>query len=146
MKNLSAKGFTLMELMIVVLVIAVLAAFAYPSYVQYVRKAKRGEAQQLMLNWSINQEIWRSNNPTYAQEDPDQTGIGILPPSHDDYVFTVYQNADNTDAVPSAGEYMIDATAISTRDQVNDKSKDGTDCSPLTLNQSGVKGPAVCWD
>ncbi len=56
------KGFTIIELMIVVMIVAILLAIAYPSYVQYVRKANRGEAQQLLMNWSINQEIWRSNN------------------------------------------------------------------------------------
>ncbi len=58
------KGFTIIELMIVLIIVAILVALAYPSYIQYVRKAKRGEAQQLLLNWSINQEIWRSNNPS----------------------------------------------------------------------------------
>ena len=69
MKTLQRKrilGFTIIELMIVVMIVAILLAIAYPSYVQYVRKAKRGDAQQLLMNWSINQEIWRSNNTTYA--------------------------------------------------------------------------------
>ena len=60
------SGFTIIELMIVIGIVALLVALAYPSYAQYVRKARRGEAQQLLLNWSINQEIWRSNNTEYA--------------------------------------------------------------------------------
>ncbi len=65
MKTLRAKrnrGFTIIELMIVLVIVAILLALAYPSYIKYVRKANRGEAQQLLMNWSINQEIWRSNN------------------------------------------------------------------------------------
>lgn len=58
------SGFSIMELMIVIVIVAILVSLAYPSYIQYIRKAKRGEAQQLLMNWSINQEIWRSNNTT----------------------------------------------------------------------------------
>jgi len=60
MKTLDAKGkkgFTIIELMIVLVIVAILLAIAYPSYIKYVRKANRGDAQQLLMNWSINQEI-----------------------------------------------------------------------------------------
>ena len=59
MKTFGKKrsGFTIIELMIVILIVAVLVALAYPSYIQYVRKAKRGEAQQLLLNRSVEHEI-----------------------------------------------------------------------------------------
>ena len=72
------SGFTLIELMIVVVIIALLLALAYPSYVDYTRKARRGEAQQLLMNWAINQEIWRSNNTAYTT---------TLVPSHDGFGF-----------------------------------------------------------
>jgi type IV pilus assembly protein PilE len=72
------SGFTVIELMIVIMIVSILVALAYPSYIQYVRKAKRGEAQQLLLNWAINQEIWRSNNIAYTD---------TLVPAHDDYTF-----------------------------------------------------------
>ena len=125
------SGFTVIELMIVVLIVAVLTALAYPSYTQYVRKSKRGEAQQLLMNWSINQEIWRSNNTTYAS-----TG-DLAVPINGNYVFT-------TNGTPDATTYTLQAAAQS--DQLNDKSRDGTACSPLTLIQSGVKSPPACWD
>lgn len=122
-------GFTIIELMIVLVIVAILLALAYPSYIQYVRKAKRGEAQQLLLNWSINQEIFRSNNPQYADTDE------LPAPTHDHYSFTLSDR--------SATAYTLTATGED--DQVNDKAKDGTTCT-LTLNQNGVKGPAACWD
>lgn len=132
-----AFGFTIVELMIVVMLVAILLAIAYPSYIQYVRKAKRGEAQQLLMNWAINQEIWRSNNPAYA-------GNGdIPPPTHDDYTFSV---------TASATAYTLTAAAKSGNDQLNDKARDGTACSTLNMNSAGVKysggDPSilVCWD
>ena len=125
------SGFTVMELMIVVVIVAILTALAYPSYIQYVRKAKRGEAQQLLMNWSINQEIWRSNNTAYATVDQ-------LPvPINDHYDFDL-------SVAPTATTYTLQAVAQD--DQVNDVSRDGTACATLTLNQSGLKNPTVCWD
>jgi type IV pilus assembly protein PilE len=133
------SGFSMMELMIVIVIVAILVALAYPSYIQYVRKSKRGEAQQLLMNWSINQEIWRSNNPLYAS-----TG-NIAAPTHDHYDF-------NTVGTPTAIAYVLVAAAKSGDDQLNDKARDGTACSTLNLDDTGKKYSAgddtitVCWD
>ena len=121
------SGFTIIELMIVIVIVAILVALAYPSYINYVRKAKRGEGQQLLLNWSINQEIWRSNNTLYT---------ATLVPIHDDYTFS----ASNV----SATTYTLQAVAQN--DQVNDKARGGTSCATITLNQAGAKTDPACWD
>ena len=133
MKTLQRKrilGFTIIELMIVLMIVAILLALAYPSYTQYARKAKRGEAQQLLMNWAINQEIWRSNHTTYAAEGD------LAAPTNDHYVLS-------TDGTPTATAYTLQA--VGGGDQVNDKAKDGTDCKTLTMNQTGIKSPPVCW-
>ncbi|HLF31909.1 MAG TPA: type IV pilin protein [Xanthomonadales bacterium] len=123
----TSRGFTIIELMIVLGIIAVLVALAYPSYIDYVRKARRGEAEQLLMNWSINQEIWRSNNPEYAT-------VGQLPePTHDSYDFTL--------PVRSATAFTLQAGAKG--DQLNDLVKG--DCTVLTITSAGAKSPAVCW-
>ena len=137
MNSLNRKrtfGFSLIELMIVLIVVAILVTLAYPSYINYARKAKRGEAQQLLLNWSINQEIWRSNNPCYETV-CGSTIPGVPAPSHDNYNFT---------GVAGATTYTL--TATGTGDQVNDKAKDGVTTCTLILNQNGVKAPAACWN
>lgn len=136
MKTLQRKrnfGFTVIELMIVVMIVAILVAIAYPSYIKYVRKANRGDAQQLLMNWAVNQEIWRSNNPSYAGDGD------IAVPTTDLYTFTVTDNTATT--------YTLTATAIDGSDQEKDESRDGTQsCASLTLDQSGVKLPALCWE
>jgi type IV pilus assembly protein PilE len=133
----SRKGFSLMELMITLAVVAVLLALAYPSYARYVRKANRGEAQQLLLNWANNQEIWRSNNPTYADDVASPNGIPV--PVHGLYTFSL--GAPNP---PTASEYLLVATAQ------GDQAKDGVasegQCATLNINQTGNKTPTVCWD
>jgi len=124
------KGFTIIELMIVLVIVAILVAIAYPSYVQYARKAKRGDAQQLLMNWAVNQEIWRSNNPQYDD------GTNLPPPTAENYTLTVSET--------SATAYLLTATPAG--DQLKDKARDGTECNPLTLDQNGVKEPAACWE
>ena len=131
------KGFTVIELMIVLVIVAILVALAYPSYIQYVRKSKRGEAQQLLLNWSINQEIWRSNHTTYA-------GTGDLPaPTNDHYAF-------DTVNAPTATTYVLSATASG--DQMKDTARNGTSCAVLNLSSNGKKYSEndetlfSCWD
>ncbi len=138
------RGFTIMELMIVLIVIGILVALAYPSYVNYVRKARRGEAQQLLMNWSINQEIWRSNHSEYAPQDDDgnSTVTGIPTPQHNNYTFTL----------PVHNSTQFTLKAVASGDQANDKAKDGTACSTLNMNSDGQKYSAdtttilVCWN
>ena len=125
------KGFTIIELMIVLIIVAILVALAYPSFVQYARKAKRGEAQHLLLNWAINQEIYRSNNSTYASKDD------LPAPTNEYYAF-------DTVGDPTATVYVLQADAGG--DQANDRAKDGSSCEVLSLDQNGVKSPPACWD
>jgi type IV pilus assembly protein PilE len=51
-----ASGFTLIEVMIVVAVVAILSAIAYPSYQRYVMRAKRADAEQLMMQIDSRQK------------------------------------------------------------------------------------------
>ena len=131
------SGFTIIELMMVLIIVAVLMALAYPSYVDHVRKAKRGEAQQLLMTWSVNQEIFRSSNPQYATTDQ------MAAPVHNDYTFSL--------PTRSATAFVLQAAAKSGNDQLNDD-EDGTACSTLNLNSSGQKysggdtSKTVCWN
>jgi len=125
----SKKGFTLVELMIVIAIVAILVALAIPSYAKYIRKSNRGEAQQLLMNWANNQEIWRANNTEYATE------LQLPAPSSTKYDFDL-------DGDPTATTFILRATA--TGNQLEDK-EGITTCSPLTLDQSNAKTPPNCW-
>lgn len=141
--KINRKGFSLVELMIVIAIVAILVALALPSYTRYVRKANRGEAQQLLLNWANNQEIWRANDTNYA-------AVGDIPvPSHTRYNFFVRATAstppvvgDCANAAPNATNYVLIACPLG--DQANDEER-GDACNPLTLDQSNSKLPANCW-
>ncbi|WP_304640619.1 prepilin-type N-terminal cleavage/methylation domain-containing protein, partial [Pseudomonas sp.] len=49
LRTKSARGFTLIEVMIVVVIVAILATIAYPSYTQYVIRSNRAAAQSTMM-------------------------------------------------------------------------------------------------
>jgi len=126
--KINRKGFSLIELMIVVTIVAILVALALPSYTRYVRKANRGEAQQLLLNWANNQEIWRANDTDYA------TDVEIPVPTHDRFTFTLPTSTATT--------YVLRATA--TGDQANDEER-GNACTVMEINQANAKTHIDCW-
>ncbi|TNC97307.1 MAG: type IV pilus assembly protein PilE [Gallionellaceae bacterium] len=66
MKYYSAKGFSLIELMIAVVIVGIIAAIAVPSYSSYLVKSSRAAAQTELLEMASLQEkiFLNSNNYT----------------------------------------------------------------------------------
>lgn len=122
------RGFSLLELMIVLVMMSLLTSLAYPSYAQHVRKSKRAEAQRMLLNWSVNQEVFRASNPTYASSEE------LAPPENQDYSLSISNVSDGT--------YTLFLTAQN--DQVNDK-ENGSSCGVMSIDQNGFKSPIECW-
>lgn len=137
------KGFTLVELMLVLGILALLLSLAYPSYISFVRKARRAEAQETMLDWANQLEIFRADQVTY---DPDAVVDADLlrerPPPPDD---TTYYSFDSD---LSANAFTLTATALGNQDI--DKQGEQS-CSTLVMNESGDRGDgdnatgSVCW-
>lgn len=65
MKKKSAKGFTLIELMIVVAIVGILGAIALPSYQNSVRKGKRAQARAALTDLMLQQERYMTQMNTY---------------------------------------------------------------------------------
>lgn len=127
------KGFTLIELMIAIAVLGILLAIAIPNYSEYVIKARRTEAQSDMMQIQLGLEKWRANNNTYSANLAD---AGFTDGNdHYNYAITGAAAGDP----PTATVFVIRATA-----QGGQATNDAA-CTPLTLNQSGVKTPANCW-
>ena len=143
------KGITMVELLVVVTIIGILVALALPSYTSYARKANRGEAQQLLMNWANNQEIWRATHTSYASGALMGDGTQLAVPTHAKYNFFVRASASSPPVVgncanvaPTSAAFVL--IACPQGDQANDESE-GVACNPLTLDQSNSKTPASCW-
>ncbi len=139
-KAKTVRGFTLIELMIVVAIVALLAAIVYPSYQDQVRKARRGQAKADLTEILQDAERYYSVNNTYlgfnipgGKANSPRTGTTF-------YNITITANPATT-----ATSIGFTATPVAGGPQANDR------CGTLTINQAGVKTPAIvageepCW-
>ena len=125
-------GFTLIELMIVAAIVGILAMVAYPSYTNYTKKARRSDAQQLMLDTSNREEQYILDTRTYtadftnmsiAKEDWDCTSTATEC-SNPFYVVTIVVTA-------TPPGYTITASPVAGSAQAGDGN--------LTLTNTGAK-------
>ncbi len=126
------SGFTLIELMIVVAVIGILAAVGYPGYQNYLKKARRAEAQTVMLNTVNREEQYILDQRQYVDS---FVSLGV---KHENYDCTSvatectnnwYEITIAVDNAAAPPEYTITANAI------GDQADDGD----LTVDSTGNK-------
>lgn len=126
----ATKGFTLIELMIVVVIIAILASIAIPSYGRYAFRARRGDAQELLLRIANAQERFYATNNQYGK----LTDIGYDDPASSEKSY--YNVTVALAAVGGVDNQGYTATAAPAGAQASDV------CGNLSINQAGVKLPA----
>ena len=95
----SIRGFTLIEMLIAVAIAAILSSLALPSYASYMAKAHRLEAKLALMQMMLQQEQWRSQHRSYADNSAD-----LRAPTSQRYRWSV------RDA--STAGYILVATAI----------------------------------
>jgi type IV pilus assembly protein PilE len=121
MRSYSAKGFTLIELMVVLAVIAIIAAIALPSYTEQVRKSRRTDALRSMGEIQLSLERWRAENPCYGQSAvspcPTFTASGTYPTAPVSDYYTIQFSSP----APTTTGYTITAVPKTGSAQANDR-------------------------
>ena len=139
------RGFTLIELMVVVAVVAILAGIAINSYRNQIRKSKRAEAKQVLADYAMRQEKWRSTHATYGTLAEIN---GVSPMTSGNYTVTVTYPSSGTcaggAAKGSGNSFIITATKAGSQ-------ADDTGCATLVFtNDCGTitktsTGGDTCW-
>jgi type IV pilus assembly protein PilE len=133
----SHSGFTLIELMVVVAIIGILASIAYPNYMEYVRRAKRADAQAIMMENAQFLERYFTTNGKYS--------LAPLPKQYSPENATA-ATADYTMTTPT-----LTATAYVIRATPNGTTFTDPLCGTLEVSQTGAKtesgtgSVADCW-
>jgi type IV pilus assembly protein PilE len=126
----TARGITLVELLVVMAVLGIIASVAYPSYRGQVMRSHRAAAQAFLMDVSLRQQQRLVDVRSYAA-DLDELGMSAPESVARHYTITI----DAGDDLPPA--FTLSAAPIGA--QVNDK------CETLLVDSAGRKGPAGCW-
>ena len=150
--RVSARGFSLIELLIAMVIVAILASIAIPSYQAYVLRSHRTDAKSALLDLASMEERFFSTNNSYT-DIPNNLGYpgavaGVPFPVglNGYYQVTVAQTPA---APPVNGNNGTPATYTITANALGNQQND-TQCLQFTINSAGQQTAAPdpqvnCW-
>lgn len=136
----SARGFTLIELMITVAVIAVLAAIALPSYTDYITRSKLTEAHSHLSDLRVKLEQRFQDARSYANCAP----IVAATTDIKYFAFSCDAVADPANTYVIRADGLADLAGISFT--VNESNVRTTVVTASTkMADKGYTGNTTCW-
>lgn len=128
----TARGMTLIELIIVVAILGIIAAIGYPSYLDHVKKTRRAEGMGALLELADRMERHYSDFGTYDKviggvvSDMAVADIYQATTKNGYYTLSIAAGTDNV-------QFTASATPTSKGQQDTDK------CGTFTINSLGTK-------
>lgn len=138
----TARGFTLIELMITVAIVAILAAVALPAYNDYILRSKLQEASTNLSQLRVKMEQFYQDNRTFVGG-PCTPGTGVQ---------IKYFNFTCAAGTPTLTAYTLQAVGIPGTDlegltfTINEANTRATTVtSGSTIANKGYTGNTGCW-
>lgn len=145
----TAKGFTLVELMVVILIGSILLAIAAPSYMTHIRKSRRTEARTALLDLASREERYMSGNNAYTNTAAN-LGYTALPTTIGSGYYTLTVGAPVAATAAAPASFAATATPVAGKGQDKD-----LQCVSFTvdstgkqsaLNSGGTDSTSTCWN
>jgi len=156
MKNKSASGFTLIELMIVVAIVAILASIAYPAYTSSIIKGKRAQGRTALAELLQQEERYMTQNNTYCAFS--NSGGTVTTTSSSGCSAPVPFKTFSGDNLANSAYYLSASTCTDTTFTIKecvqlqaDPMQPDPEAGSLQLLSTGTKTcingskPSVCW-
>ena len=125
----TARGMTLIELIIVVAILGIIAAIGYPSYLGHVKKTRRAEGMGELLELADRMERHYSDIGSYDQNNGSDMTADVIYHTTTAGGYYTLSIAAGTDNV----QFTASATPTSKGQQNTDK------CGTFTINSLGTK-------